>query len=394
MSDTTVVAPARPPAPAAQPPAVPTHRRGEIWRDHAWRALLYVVSIGVALAISAVLVALTHGSPSKVFTALYDGSVKGWGSFGYTLDNATPLLIVAIGTIVAVRAGFFNIGQEGQLTIGAMCAAFVALRVHPDGTPVLVLALIAAALGGALWAGICALLRFWRGVDVVISSLLLIFVAQQLLSFTLSTPTLLQEHGTGVATLTESDQLSPGVQLHHFGEYPHFNFGSGLLIALGLTVVVGIFMARTKWGFRIRMLGLNPVAAKRAGVRAAVLGSIAIMISGATAGLAGGVMLTGQAYRITPTISNNVGWNGLLVALVARNHAYAAIAVALLFGGLEAGGGFLAVTGVPTDLVNIVIALVVAAVVFPPALTEFRKYRRARALASAAATGATEAVAA
>src|SRR5262245_130244 len=357
--------------------------------------LLYLVSVAVGLAISALIVSLTNGSPSKVFSALYDGSVNGWGQVGYTLDSATPLLIVAIGTIVSVRAGFFNIGQEGQVTIGVMCTAIVALKVHPAGWAVLVLALLAGAVGGALWAGICALLRFWRGVDVVISSLLLIFVAGQILSYALSSQDLLQEYGTGDAILTESDQLSGKTQLARIGEYPHLNYSSGLFIALGLTIVIAIFMTRTTWGFRIRMLGMNPVAAKRAGVRAALLGSIAIMISGATAGLAGGVVLTGQAYRITPTISNNIGWNGLLVALVARNNAWAAIGVALLFGALQAGGGFLSSTGVPTDLVNIMIALVVVAGVFPPALTEFREYRRARAQASAAVADApAEAVAA
>jgi ABC-type uncharacterized transport system permease subunit len=360
--------------------------RNERVRRGALMAGAYVVSIGVALVLSAILVALTHGSPGKVFSALYDGSIKGWGPFGYTLDNATPLLIVALGTIVAVRAGHFNIGQEGQLTIGAMTAAFVALKVHPHGPGVLVLALIAGAVGGALWAGICALLRFWRGIDVVISSLLLIFVAGQLLSYSLSTSKLLQEHGTGGAQLSESDQLSSKVQLPRFGEYPHLNFSLGLILALLLAVVIAIFTMRTKWGFRLRMLGLNPVAAKRAGVSAALYGSLAIMISGACAGFAGGVMLTGQAYRITPTISNNVGWNGLLVALVARNNAWAAIGVALGFGALEAGGGFLATTGVPTDLVGIVQALVVLAVVFPPAVSELRRSRRSRALATAAAT--------
>jgi simple sugar transport system permease protein len=356
--------------------------------------LLYLVSVGVALAISALIVSLTHGSPSKVFSALYDGSVNGWGQFGYTLDNATPLLIVAIGTIVSVRAGFFNIGQEGQLTIGAMCAAFVALKVDGPGVLILVLALLAAAAGGAVWAGICALLKFWRGVDVVISSLLLIFIAGQLLSYVLSTPRLLQENIAGGAQLTESDQLPSKVQLHRFGSYPHLNFSSGLLIALGLALVIGVFTTRTRWGFRLRMLGLNPVVAQRAGVSAAVLGSVAIIISGACAGVAGGVMLTGQSYRITPTISNNVGWNGLLVALVARNNPYVAILVALLFGALEAGGGFLATTGVPNDLVNIVQALVVLAVVFPPAVLELRRYRRARALAASAASEPTPEVAA
>jgi simple sugar transport system permease protein len=391
----TVVAPTPAPAPYTPPPASKTDGWRANWRSHLFTGFVYLLAIAAALGISALIVSLTGGSPHKVFTALYDGSIKTWASVGNTLDYAAPLLIVAVGTIVAVRAGFFNIGQEGQVTIGAMCTAIVALKVHPAGWAVLVLALLAGAVGGALWAGICALLRFWRGVDVVISSLLLIFVAGQVLSYALSSQDLLQEHGSGDAILTESDQLSGKVQLPRIGEYPHLNYSSGLFIALGLTIVIAIFMTRTKWGFRIRMLGMNPVAAKRAGVRAAMLGSLAIMISGATAGLAGGVELTGQAYRITPTISNNIGWNGLLVALVARNNAWAAIGVALLFGALQAGGGFLSVTGVPIDLVNIVIALVVVAVVFPPALTEFRKYRRARAQASAAVADApAEAVAA
>ena len=92
-------------------------------------------------------------------------------------------------------------------------------------------------------------------------------------------------------------------------------------------------------------------------------------------------MLTGQAYRITPTISNNVGWNGILVAVVARNNAWVAVAVALAFGALQAGGGFLAATGVPTDLVNVVEALVVLALVFPPALEVLRRRRSGPAAA-------------
>ena len=340
---------------------------------------LYVVSFAVAFGISTLLVALTHGSPSKVFPALYDGSVRSFGSFGYTLDNTAPLMIVAVGTIVSTRAGLFNIGQEGQVAIGAMTGAFVALKVHPAGGPVLVLTLLAAAAGGAIWAGIVALLRFWRRVEVVISSLLLVFVAEQVLYYALSRTFLLKEHGAQQATLTESDQLSSKVQLPRIGTYPHFNFGSGLLIALALAAVVGLVVTRTTAGFRIRMLGHNPVAAKHMGVKAAWLGSIALLVSGACAGLAGGVLLTGQAYRITPTISNNVGWNGLLVALVARNNAWVAIGVALGFGALQAGGGFLSTTGVPIDLVNVMEALVVLAAVFPPALQEVLRRRARRA---------------
>ncbi len=390
----TDVVSASPPAPSGAPPTrrpTPQRKRPVGLRSTFATVGLYVASLAAAFAVSALMVALTHGSPSKVFTAMYDGSVKGFGSFGYTLDNATPLIIVAVGAVVSSRAGLFNIGQEGQVTIGAMAGAFVALKVHPAGPVVLVLALLAAAVGGALWAGIAALLRFWRGVEVVISSLLLTFVAFQVLSYALSRTFLLHEHGAGGASLTESDQLSSKVQLPHYGQYPHFNFGTGLLIGLVLAAVVGLVLTRTTLGFRIRMLGLNAVAAKRVGINAARLGTVALLVSGACAGLAGGVMLTGQAYRITPTVSNNVGWNGLLVALVARNNAWVAVAVALGFGALQSGGGFLATTGVPTDLVNVIEALIVLAAVFPPALQELRR-RRARTADTAGADAERDAV--
>src|SRR5262245_43017439 len=358
-------------------PAVPATDRGRRIREAVFVVGLYVVSIAVALGISALIVYLTHGSPSTVFTALWDGSFASWGSFGFTLDAAAPLLIVAVGTIVSTRAGLFNIGQEGQLAIGAMAAALVALKIDGPGPLMLVLALVAGALGGAVWAGISALLRYWRGVEVVISSLLLVFVAYQVLSYALSTTALLHETGAEGASLTESDPLPSGARLPRFGTYPNAIVSTALIIALVLAAVIGIAMSRTTWGFRLKMLGLNPVAAKRVGVRAAVLGSAALLVSGACAGLAGGVVLASQAYRITPTISNNIGWNGLLVALVARNNAWVAIVVAILFGGLHAGGGFLASTGVPSDLVDIVVALVVLAAVFPPAVLELRR-RRAR----------------
>ena len=387
---TEIVDVVEPPAPPAAPDPASTRldaraRTGARVRPVAVAVALYGVSIAVALAASAVIVLLTKGSPGAVFSALYTGSFKTWGAFGYTLDYATPLLIVAVGTIVSTRAGFFNIGQEGQVMIGAMCTAFVALKVQPASWLVLVLALLAGAAGGALWAGLCALLKFWRGIDVVISSLLLIYVAAQLLGYTLTSPSLLRETTEG-AQLDESAQLPGKVQLPRVGEYPRFNFGTGLILAIVLAVLIAVLMARTRWGFSLRMLGLNPTAARRAGVSAAVLGSLALMISGAAAGFAGGVVLTGQQYRLTADISNNIGWTGLLVALVARNNAAVAIVVALFFGALQAGSGFVEATGVPTDIVRIVVALLVLAAVFPPAWQELRRHRRARQQAQAGAT--------
>jgi ABC-type uncharacterized transport system permease subunit len=329
-------------------------------------------AIAGALAISAVLVAATHGSASGVFSSMYNGSINGWGSIGYTLDNAAPLLIVALGAIISVRAGQFNIGQEGQLMMGALAGAYVAIRLHGPGPLVLVLALGAAAVGGALWAGLAALLRYWRGVDIVISSLLLIFIAGQLLAYAVNNQWIIQEHGAVSQRLAESDLISAHVHLPRLGQYPHANVGTGFLLAFALAVAVAALLARSRWGFNLRVLGLNPVAARRAGINAAVLGGAAIVISGAFAGLAGGVVLTSTAYRLTPTISNNIGWSGLLVALVARSDCGAAVATALLFGAAEAGGSFLSTAGIPTDLVPIVQALVVFGVVLPPAIRQLR----------------------
>jgi ABC-type uncharacterized transport system permease subunit len=350
--------------------------------------MVFVVALGGALTVSALLVAATDGSFATVFTSMYDGSINGWGSLGTTLDNAAPLLIIAIGTIIAVRAGQLNIGQEGQVMMGALAGALVAIRIHGPGPLVLVLTLVAAALGGAIWAGIAALLRFRRGVDIVISSLLLVFVAGQVLAYSLNNVWIIQEHGADSVRLPESDQISSHVRLPRLGHGPNFNIGTGLLLAVGLAFVVWLLLARSRWGFRLRILGLNPVAAHRAGISAALLGSSAIVLSGAFSGLAGGVMLTGSAYRLSPAFANNVGWTGLLVALVARNNAGVAIVTALLFGALEAGGSFLSTAGPPSDLVSIVQALVVLGVVFPPAFMQLRQNRRDRVEARLIASSA------
>ena len=338
---------------------------------------LYVVSLGVALGLSALLVAVTGHSPSTVFADLYDGSVRGWGSIGYTIDQSTPLLIVALGAIISTRAGQFNIGQEGQLTIGAIAGGFVALKVSGPGPLIIVLTLVASAAGGALWSGISALLKYWRGVDVVISSLLLVFVAEELIQYVVNVQWLLAEPPiNGGTAATQSSLLDSKYFLPHFGTYPHPNMGSGFVGAIVLAVLVFILLGRSRWGFRLKVLGLNPVVARRIGIRAGALGGLAVVLCGAFAGLAGGVMLTGQAHRLTPGFSNNVGWDGLLVALVAQNNALVAVVVALFYGGLETGGGLLATANVPSDLVNVVQALLVLGAVFPPAYRQLRQSRR------------------
>lgn len=379
---TTTTLPPSPAVPESKDPGRVQPR----WARAASTAGLYAVSIAVALALAGLLVSLTGASAWEAVQAMFQGSLSDPAAIGLSLDKAAPLLIVAVGTCVATSAGLFSIGQEGQVVIGATLGATVAIYLHGPGALVVVVALLGAALGGAVWAAIAAVLFYWRGVPVVISTLLLVYIAYQVVFYAVTQPWFLMETGQNVAA-PQSDLVRSDAWLPRFGEYPGLNFSSTVIIAVLLAIGTRIVLDRTTWGFRLRMLGLNRSAARRAGVSAVLLGSTALMISGAFAGFAGGAMLLGGNHRLQPGISENVGWDGLLVALVARNNPIVAIPVAFFFGVLRAGGGFLASTGVPRYIVDVVTAILVLAVVFPSAYQYLRREARARRLARALANG-------
>lgn len=342
---------------------------------------MYLGAFAVALGLSGLLVTVTGGSAFDVFRALWDGSVASLTSISLTIDESVPVLVVALGIIVATRAGIVNIGPEGQLLIGGLTGAAAALKLPVPDWMLVPATLIGAALGGAVWAGIAAVLQYKAKVDVVISTLLLNLVAVQVVSFAVNRSYLLQEHTDASFASPQSDQIPSAARLPIIGSYGSLRFSSGVFIALALLVVVGVLVTRSRWGFRLRMLGLNAEAAHRVGIRAAVVGGGALVVSGASAGLAGGIVLSDRVFRIQSGFSNNLGYNGLLVALIARRNPWAAVPAALLFGVLRAGGGFVSTTGVPRYVVDIMQALIVLAALFPPMLEEIRARRAARKLA-------------
>jgi general nucleoside transport system permease protein len=338
---------------------------------------LYVGFILLALMISAFLIAITGGPWRSVVSALFDGSLRRPGRWGNTLTEAAPLLIVALGAIISTRAGLVNIGQEGQLLVGAACAAFVATRV--TGPSMLVVAILVGAAGGALWAGIAALLKYARKVPEVISTLLLVFIASQMTGYALTRQFLLLDSDPNKPNRVQtSGQLDASTRLPTVRMFGN-EFPISVLIALALAVIVAIVLNRSVWGFKLKMLGMNPRTAQRAGVSVVLVGALALAIGGALAGLAGSLMLAGGSanYRYTPGFANNVGWEGLLVALVARNRPLVAIPVAIVFGALRTGAGFLAATGVEREIVDVVRALLVLALLMPGAISFVLERRRA-----------------
>lgn len=366
----------------------PAPRRGAGTGRLAEWLVLYGLSVLAALALSGVLVEATGGDWRPVLEALLDGSLLQAGRWGETLGVAAPLLLVALGAGVSAKAGLINIGQEGQLAIGAAFATYFGFLVGGPGPLNLAVLLLAGAVGGAFWAGIAALLRFWRNVPEVLTTLLLVTVAGQAVAFGLRYEwLLLADEGNRGNRNQVSEQLPSGSRIPRptvFGN----EFPLTVYLAVALALAVAFVLARTVWGFRLRMLGQNQRVARRAGVSQPRYGSAALMIGGAFAGLAGAAMLAGGGFafgnfRLVPGFSANIGWTGLLVALVAREKALAAIPVAFVFAGLRTGSSFVSSTGVESRITDVVQGLLVLALLIPPAVMFIRDRRRARSATTA-----------
>jgi ABC-type uncharacterized transport system permease subunit len=289
-----------------------------------------------------------------------------------TAVKATPLLLTGLGMVVAWRAGAYNIGGEGQFVVGGLCGAGVApvlLRhLGPTGW-VDVPILIACGAGGALWAGIAGWLQVRRGVEAVISTILLNFVALQLMSWALEGP--LQEP---MHELPQTANLPAAAMLYHPDRQMDLHAGS--LIALVAALVVFLYLFRSAAGFRLRVVGDNPMFARANLVDAGKVKLQAFLVSGALCGLAGGIEYTGTSGLIGGGFNQNWGFMGIPVALIAGLNPLLAVVSALYFGALMAGSENLGrFTQGGATLVYVVQAVAVLAFVASASLPAIR-FRR------------------
>ncbi|HEX3087200.1 MAG TPA: hypothetical protein VHQ23_01000 [Ilumatobacteraceae bacterium] len=346
---------------------------------------LYAICLFIALAIAAICVAATGGSWTNVYTAIVDGSIRKPGRWGLTLGVSAPILIVALGTIVNGRAGLVNIGQESQLVMGSCFAAYVAVRLAGPGPVVLVTAMLCGIVGGAIWAGIAGVLRYYRNVPEVLSTLLLSTVAANLMGWGLRKPWLLLAPAAGRANRNQvSEPLAPNTRIPRITWFGN-EFPISVIVALILTVIVWLVLDRSVIGFRLRMLGRNPRTARRAGVAERRYGIGAMLVSGGFAGLAGGFMLAGGDfgnYQLVANFGAGIGFAGLLAALVARQRVFVVVFVSFLFGCMRTGSGFLRATGVSGRIADVVQGLLVLALLLPPAILYIRERRRALSITS------------
>ncbi|HLV25272.1 MAG TPA: ABC transporter permease [Gemmatimonadales bacterium] len=311
-----------------------------------------------ALVLTALVLLLAGFPPGPALGALVSGSVGSVDAFvSGTLVRTTPLLLTGLAVTLAFRAGLLNIGAEGQLLAGACAATAVGVTASSSGVLALPLALLAGAATGALWAGIAGVLRSKFSVHEVISTLMLNFIALHVTGWLvrgpLQEPTGIYPQSAGITEAARLPLIASGTRLHW-----------GVVIAALAALVSGWVLHHHWAGFRLRAAGANPFAALSAGrVNVGRLTLRVFLISGAIAGLAGAVELTGVTYALYENFSPGWGYTAIAVALLARLDPWLTVPSALLFGALQAGAGAMQRdAGVPLVVVSVVEALLILAV--------------------------------
>ncbi len=317
-----------------------------------------IIALLLSLAVSALVVVLAGSNPWLALAALAEGafgSLESWSEVGV---KTCPLLLTGLAVALAFRAGIWNIGAEGQLIVGALTMAW--LGTQPTRIPAwcaIALALLAAAAAGAAWAGMAAVLKLRRNVDEVISTIMLNFIALGLLGYLVHGP-LMEAAGH----YPQTDAVLNAMRIPRLAG--SFRIHAGVFIALAAAVFAQALLFRTVLGYEMRAIGWNPQAARLAGVRITRCLLIAFLLSGALAGLAGGIEIGAVTFRLYEHFSPGYGFTAIAVALLGRLHPVGVILAAFFFGALEAGSNAMQrVAGVSSVLVSVIQGVVILSLI-------------------------------
>jgi simple sugar transport system permease protein len=330
--------------------------------------------VGVALMtllVAALILAAIGVSPLAAADAFWAGTFGNPTNAGTTLTQAVPLFLVALGWIVTDKAGRLQVGFPGQVVIGGCAAAAVGLQCEGVPAPLaVILCGVGGMLGGALWAGIVAWLWASRGVLEIVSSLLLNLVAIQVLAWLVRGP--LQG---SLDKQPQSADFPEPTRWPAFPSVPGLTLSYDVLLVPALAVGLVLLLARTSFGFALRASGGNVAAAEWQGIDPVRAGVSAIVLSGALAGLAGAALLfAGSAPWLSEGFEAGIGFNGIAVALLARNSPIGAMFTAVVFASLNVGGTSLqSLLDVPSALASVLQGAVIVLVLLAAAVAVRRR---------------------
>ena len=315
-------------------------------------------ALGAALIIFSVLVMIKGADPVEAYRGMWQSTFQRSRSVQEIFIQMTPLVLGALAVAVPARAGLTNVGGEGQIIIGAVaaCGAFLFLGDTASGGVILVAMIAASVVAGALWAGLAAVLRLFAGVNEAISTLLLNFVALDILLFLIYQPW--RENPVGQPSTKELVDVAKlpvisGTKVH-----------MGIVLAVLMVVAVHFLLNRTRWGFRISVAGGNSEAARRSGLKVGMLVLSALMIGGALAGLAGMVHFAGVEYKLRPGFGSQLGYISFLACWLARHQPFPILVAAFVFASLSVAGDSLQLDSqLPAASINVLTALILIAVI-------------------------------
>lgn len=325
-----------------------------------------LLALVVALLVGLLLMGATGVPVREAVAAFWDGIAGSDYALVGSLTRSVPLGLVGLGFILAERANLTNAGGEGQIAVGGMFATAAALYGKADALPrplAFLFPLLVGTLAGALWGAIAGLLKARRGSNEVITTLLLTFVALQLVYGSVQSERFLRQPVTDSSTLPESLELPAATQLPLLAGDTGLPLHVGLVILLLMAVLVGICLGKSAIGLRLYAVGLNETASHRAGLPVERLVVGALAASGGLGGLAGAIMIQGDQHYLTSGFSSGFGFDGLVVGLLARGSAPAVVLYGLLFGCLRSGGMAMEMTAkVPSAVVVVCQGLLVIAI--------------------------------
>jgi general nucleoside transport system permease protein len=330
--------------------------------------------IAVGRAVGSGYGALFHGAIYNPATASSGTLAGALGPISETLVNASPLILGGLSVGLAFRAGLFNIGGQGQIIMGAIFAGYVGFAWHLPVVLHLIAGIVAGIVGGALWGGLAGLLKARTGAHEVITTIMLNYVAFNLLAFLLGLKGFQRPpYGQAISNVVDSSAKLPpllgdGLRVH-----------AGLLVALLAALGVWWLLTRSTFGFQLRAVGANQFAARTAGMSVERSYTVVMLLAGGLAGLAGVSQILGTNSAITQDIDAGIGFDAITVALLARATPGGTVLAGLLFGALRAGGVQMqSSTGTPIDLVQVIQSLIVLFIAAPTLIRSIFRLRAAR----------------
>jgi general nucleoside transport system permease protein len=355
------------PKPASSPVRRPPGPLSRAWSVAAVPLVVIVLSVlvGAVIIVFSELLVPGHpfdlGLPLVAYGALVNGALGNPDAIVSTLVYSTPLVFGGLAVGFGFKAGLFNIGAQGQFLVGALGAVMAGVALAGAPAPIAIpLAALAGLIAGGIWGFIPGFLKAVSGAHEVVSTIMLNYVAVQLLAALVSGPLKVPRSPSPV-TFDVGNAAFPVI----LGRNGHL----GIALALLAAIFVWWLLYRTTWGFEVRAVGANPDAARYAGMRPKLITIATMTFSGGLAGLAGTSVLLGVTHSMTSSFGTTVGFDSIAVALLARSNPLVIVPAALLFGGMRAGAGLMQIKAqIPVELVDVLQATILLFLVASPVL--------------------------